>query len=747
MSNFGSLLNGQIQLPSANNTSTTGTTSTTSTSATQTVLDVNIAPVGNSIDPSLYVYDGQTTLYINSTINQNNNSVQLQYFDPVTGYPNQTAPGPYGYPNMGGNNFGNWNYDLTPQNYLNGCTTSSNLLGETTYLYDNLQPPISTPNYLGLYSIDIANGNRQTPTSGQTAGQSSNTMFFSLTSQPYLSYQGTMYNAPGVAGAPTQNNINPNYSTIGTDTFLFTSQYWMQTSNEIMIVQMVFNISNTSATYYNASTSGTGYVVTSPAPIITVTVYNKIISREMLASVGTGNPCPKPKVYSTGVISLQYLQTGQQFSAGTPSQFLFNNVPIIIADGYKKSYATFGLYYIPPSSSTISTVQYLNNCQFLAGGTVLSTATNPNGDGFTINNYLPTADISNFNVWQNNTAGFTTGGSAHGIGILPTTHTLYGHFVVSVSYSYNASQYNPGTAFIGEVLIKNIWRSPVAIYNAYSAFSVNDLVNKQVVLLFGKSSNGGTFLITNTGTPLSQVANYGVTSLGNFMMVMKSVLSLYNNTYTLADYFINTTLIANLNASLGINIQPILLQPVLEGTISNPATVVNCPNMWYMFINNKNSVNLTIDPTNQNVFNESSSLYLGLNSSTLCDTGLCKYFNNELLMLGTDLANSQVYYFGNTLYLGLNSINNQYYYMLIILPEALFNGIPLNTANNVMSIYASMGTIFYFNFNSSSSSAFVPDGNSVSNTTQNSSSSSSGSVNNSYNISKINLPVSNVKLL
>ena len=32
------------------------------------------------------------------------------------------------------------------------------------------------------------------------------------------------------------------------------------------------------------------------------------------------------EVVSTGSIGLQYLQTGQQFSSGTPSYFLFNNV-------------------------------------------------------------------------------------------------------------------------------------------------------------------------------------------------------------------------------------------------------------------------------------------------------------------------------------------------------------------------------------------------------------------------------------
>ena len=746
MSSFGSLLNGQIQSPSGNNTSSTSTSSSTSTTSTtstsQTVSDINIYPVSNSIDPSLYVYDGQTNLLINSTVNQNNNSIQLQYFDPITGYPNNSTGG-YGYPSPMGSGFTHWNYDLTAQNNLSGCITSSNLLGEQTYLYDNLQPPSSSPNYLGLYSIDIANANL---TNLDASGNSNSTMFFSLTSQPYLCYQGTMYNRPGTAGVPTPTNINPNYSTLGSDTFLFTSQYWMQTSNEILIVQMVFNIANTSSTYYNENNNTTN---TTTAPIVSVVVYNKIINREMLASVGTGNPCPKPKIYSTGTISLQYLPTGETFNSGLPSQFLFNNVPIIIADGFKKSFGTLGLFYIPPSNSS-TTPGLSNYCQFLAGNSLNGTANSLGGDGFTIKNYLPTGDTTNINAYTGVALASPTGIAVYNSTSASTT--FYGHFVVSISYSYNASQYYPGTAFIGEVLIRNIWRSPIAIYNAYSAFSVNDLINKQVVLLFGKSANGGTFLVTNTGTPLSQITNYGVTSLGNFMSIIKIILTGYTSNYSLSDYFTNTTLVNNLNGLNGVNIQVVSLQPILEGTISNPSSVVNCPNMWYFFLNSKNSQNLSIDSTNQEVFNSNSSLYLGLSNSSLSDVGLCKYFNNELNMLGTqnEFTNGSTnssYYFANSINLGLNTINSQSYYMLIILPEALFNGTPLNTTNNTMSIYASVGTVFYFNYNSSSSSAFVPSSNYVSSSSQNSSSSSSGSTSNTYYISKINLPVSNVQLL
>lgn len=693
------VLSGQIQLPTQNNNTQATTQSTTNTKS-QDVSDINISPVSNSIDPSLYVYDGQTTLFINSTVNQTNNSVRLKYFDPVSGYPNLNSSS-----TMGGFGFDNWNFDLVPQNMLNGSVTSSNLLTEQTSMFDNLQPPFSTPNYLGMYSLDVTDGN---VLSDPTTGDSDKTMFFSLTSQPYLSYKGDMYNTPGELGNPTQSNINPNYTTLGTDNFLFTSQYWTQTNNEILLIYLTFSLKNTGSTYYDSTTFGNNSDSLSPAPVVTVTVHNKVISKEMLASIGTGNACPKPKVYSSGAITLKYLQNGQLFSANVPSYYLFNNIPIVLADGFGKQFATVGLYYIPPGTN--------NECQYLT-----------NQVGFTIKGFMPTADVT------------------VGSGITQLTETtLYGHFVASISYSFNASQYNPGTTFAAQVLVKNIWRSPIAIYSSYSAFSVNDLINKQVVLLFGRTPNGGSFLVTNTGTPLAQITNYGITSLGNFMTIMKVLLSSYNNTYTLADYFTNTSFINIVNSTLAVNLLPVTLQPVLEGTIVNPPTVLNCPNMWYMFVNSKNSVNLSIDPTHQRVFNSTSSLYFGLPTSTLCDTGLCKYFNSELVMLGTDTNTT---YFGNSLYMGLNLINGQTYYMLMILPEALFNGVPLSSTNNNLSIYSTTQTIFYFMVNPTTSSAFAPTTNTITNTTNSSSSSITGSINNTYDISKIVLPVSNIQLI
>ena len=45
--------------------------------------------------------------------------------------------------------------------------------------------------------------------------------------------------------------------------------------------------------------------------------------------------------------------------------------------------------------------------------------------------------------------------------------TNFGHFVVGVSYSSDYQKYSPNTNIQAEVLIKNIWRSPISIYNSY----------------------------------------------------------------------------------------------------------------------------------------------------------------------------------------------------------------------------------------------------------------------------------------
>ena len=141
MSGLGS---GRVQqgiLSSLNNVNTSNAVRTTTIST-----DVDIFPVGQSINASNYVYDGQTILMINSTINPNANVVKAQYFDPVSGeVPPMLSSGTM-VPN-----FSNWNFDLVNNSYLNGSFSSSALLTEPTYLFNNLQP---ISNALGQYTLD-----------------------------------------------------------------------------------------------------------------------------------------------------------------------------------------------------------------------------------------------------------------------------------------------------------------------------------------------------------------------------------------------------------------------------------------------------------------------------------------------------------------------------------------------------------------------------------------------------------------
>ena len=672
-------MSGKIQGVNQTNTNSKITTSSTvaATASSVVTTDFDIFATESSINPTNYVYDGQTVLMINSTLSPNSNIVKAQYFDPVTGYPNSSASGSTG--------FGNWNFDLVQTSYLNGTMSSSSLLSESTSIYSNLQPYNSS---LGLYNIDIVNSGLQT-----SAGDSIQTEFFSLTSQPYATTGGDFVDTP------TYNNVNPGYSSNNSDNFIFTSNYYVQQKNEIIIVQLVFTVTNTNAlNVLNTSTSNT--------PSVSVIVYNKVITQETLAGLSNGSGA-KTKVYSAGPIPLQYMQGGSTFNPINANYNINNNVPIIIADGYSKLYATLPLIYVPPilSGSTYYP-QYLNQ----------GSDSNP---GYVIESNVPYIP--------------TTGSAINGTTI-SSSQVLYGHFVVGVAYSNDFSTYNPGSYIYSEVLIKNIWRSPISIYSSYQAFSVNDMATKLVVLLFGKTNNGGTFLVTNTGTPLSLINNYAVTSLRNFMNIMKAVINTFDGSSSLVDYFINPNTIQQVNSSGSYNIQILTLQPLLEGAITNPQSVLSCPNMYYMFLNSKNSTNMSVDPSNQIVFGQNiGQSYFGLTNSTLCASGNLKYYNSNLNILATN--NNEL--FANSIYLGQNISNGQTFYMLLILPEALFNGNALDSTNNTVSVYTSSNTLFYINASSNTSTKFSQDAYSVSST---------GTSTSTFHVSKLIMSVSNITL-
>ena len=678
-SQFTPSMSGSIQ---SINTSTivSGTTqNTSSTSSTQS--DTNIFPVGSTIDPSNYMYDGQTILMVNSTLNQNINTAQAKYYDPTTA---STA---------------GWNFDMQANNMVNGMYSYSSLLECEVDLYTNLLPTNTTPP-TGKYSLDITNGTN------------SQALFFSLTSQPYTNTSPT-----GTPNNPTIANINPGYGNNNSDNFLFTSNYYIQQKSEILIIQLVFTISNTGSTNVFASQTNYSY------PTISVSITNKVVTKEVIASMSSNSNFnnSKIKTYTAGAIPLQYLSNGSTFSPTKFNHYLFNNVPIVIAPGYTKVYATMPLIYIPPYSSS-------NNYygQSLIGS--LQTAPTSSGGYYIDGNNTMKVVIDNTGVNQLSN-------------LSDNNKTNFGHFVVGVSYSSDYQKYSPNTNIQAEVLIKNIWRSPISIYNSYSSFSVIDMATKQVVVLFGKSVNGGTFLVTNTGTPISAVESYAVTSLRNFMSIMRAVINQFDGSASLVDYFINSSTITQVNALGNYNIQALIPQPLMEGSITNPIFTNGCPNMYYLFLSSKNSAGLSIDPSEQIVFSSSiNKPYLGIINSVLCSTGNCKYGSANLTTLNT--VENQV--FGNSLYVGNQLVNNITYSVLLILPEAMFN-YQANVGNNILNIYSTDTSIFYLATSATSSSQFTTSTAVISNksTTQ----TTTFVVVPSQGISKIIISVSNNNLV
>ena len=173
--------------------------------------------------------------------------------------------------------------------------------------------------------------------------------------------------------------------------------------------------------------------------------------------------------------------------------------------------------------------------------------------------------------------------------------------------------------------------------------------------------------------------------------------------------------------------------------------------MYYFFLNSVNSANMTVDPSTQKVFGQSiTPPYFGLTSSMLCSTGLGRYYNSNLTMLSTNNNNTITtavnYLFGNSLYLGLNTIGTQTFYILLILPEALFNGNPTSKDPNVISIFSTVSSLFYLSASGNSSSQFSPTGYRISNTGTSTINKVTTTISPSYNINKIVLSVSNLPL-
>ena len=627
--------------------------------------------------------------------------VQAQYFDPVCGTP--CGPG-----------LSAWNYDLTACSYLNGTMATSSMISDELSLFSNMMPNgLPAPNNAaGKHTIDITNYT-STPTPPPSSGKN---LFFSLTTQPYYTYNGVVYGNVNNTGAVTAANLNSGFNGgYNSYNFLFVSNYYVQQKNEIIIVELQFTVSNSDATLYSSGS-------TSP-PTLSVIVKNKILTNSALGSLSTDSTdLSKVKTYTAGPIPLQFTQSGSTWVSSNFYYSTQNNIPLIIAPGYTKLYVTLPVAYVPAVSGG---GYYMNQACYTIAGT-------PATPSFAITNGSATPVAGSFNT-------------------VSSTAINYGHFVVGVAYSTDYSNFTNYSNINAEVLIKNIWKSPIAVYNTYKNFSINDMATKQIVLLFGKNTTGGTFLVLNTGTPISFINSYAVTSLANFISIMRAIINLFDGSVSIVDYFINPSTVAQVNQMGSYNINVVNQQPLMDGAIQNPQSILSCPGMWYLMLNSKNSFGFSIDPSEQNVFGQQVGFnYLGIPNSILSAVGNCVYMQSSLNIISDDEGDL----FGNSLSLGLTVINNQSYYIVIILPEAQFNP-NINTAlPNILTVYSTPNTEFYIMVTPNSASQFAPSsGNLVSSTVTKTTTTQTSSISTSntnlqptYTVQKVMLSVSNAKL-
>ena len=450
-----------------------------------------------------------------------------------------------------------------------------------------------------------------------------------------------------------QYNTIPNYNQSNSSNYLMNAQYMFITQQDILIISITSTINGTESLY----------VENSGKPLISIKVTNKVYSKESLQNGGTSTS----KIYEHNM-TLKY-SNSSTFDNTISCNNMNQAVPLIFAPGFISTYCYISVLYVPP---VISGSDYYG--QYLPS------------NGFVFENGYNSYDTSTF--------------------VTTTQKTGYGHFVLGFSYQYGDiySTYL-SSGIQQEVVTTNIWRSPISLYNSYKNYSVLDSNGLNVTLLFGKTYNGALFLVTNTGTPISSVTAFGYTSLSNFISIMQAFCREYNNTSSLVDYFSDPFTIAQLKMK-GYDVSIVILQSVIDAVskIKNPSSVDTLPNMNYLFLHQSNSVNVSIDPSLQNVINQNTGqTYFGITNSSLYGLGNNLYTSSKLDILST--YNDTL--FGNTIYLGLQDIGGVLYYVNMILPEAGFR--PNYNADNanIFNAYATPNTAYYA-MNAAGYTRFVP---------------------------------------
>lgn len=565
---------------------------------------------------------------------------------------------------LGNTNINSNNTVSTSSSDCNIYSIPSNQLNLTNYLYDNqtiLYVNSSTNSNLntskGMYidpnntSWSFQNNNQNAVYAGSSfqsslinSNQYKNSYSLDLTNGT----QSTTNSNPlffGIGVNYTNTVIptltSPNYNTSGTSNYLVQSQYLFQQESNILVVKLVASVNNTDSLNVTS--------ITTNQPVINLEIINQVIPKDDIQN-GILNA---KNIYKKTAI----LNYGNFKSADQSTNNLYNSVPFIFAPGCKNEWMNISVLYVPP---------ILDN-------------------GLYYGQYLPQSGF----VFNNGSINFDTSQ------LVQTTDTTdFGHFVFGIGYNMQNSSYS--TYLINgiqcDLLIKNIWRSPISIFNSYEKFSVSQMTLISVVLLFGTNVNGSLFLALNTGTPISSLTHYGVTSLANFMNIMRAFKIEYDDNEQLVDYFINQFTINSLK-NKGYDVLIVQQHALVDtNTISNPSTVNSNPNMTYFLLHDQNSVNIKIDTTEQNILNDISSLNpFNLSNTNYCSLGDLFYSCGNVKTLKTN--NNTV--FPDSLNLGYETIDNKIYNINIILPESLFR--PCYEVNDyIAQIYSSPSSVYYF---------------------------------------------------
>ena len=429
----------------------------------------------------------------------------------------------------------------------------------------------------------------------------------------------------------------PRY-TASTSNYLINSQYIFLSEQDILIVTV--NISIIGTELLNVHTNN----LNNKVPQLLVTVRNKVYSRESLKNGGnTGG-----KNYEH-TVNLKYVN-GETFDNKIASSNTGQNVPLVFAPGFLNVNCYISILYVPPIQDTEGT--YIG--QYLPG--------------------KPGSDTTGYLVSPNNIT-FDT----EKLITTPYQQTKFGHFVAGFVQGIQE-----------EVLTTNIWRSPISLYNSYKNYSIIDTNGLNVTLLFSRSYNGGLYLVTNTGTPISSVVSYGILPLNNFINTMQAFCRRYDNTSSLGDYFIDPYTVQKLKTE-GYDVIIVQLQAVLDNvnTIKNPSNIDTLPNMNYFLLHRPNSANLSIDPSEQVIINQNTGQnYFGLTNSSLFSLGDDLYTNSKLSILST--FNNTL--FGNAIYLGLQEINSLVYHVIFTLPESGFRPDYCSDSNIIFNVYSKFNT-------------------------------------------------------